>query len=1470
MANSKPTLLITGGLDKQNTKKQIQAQLDKLGGELKLTIGVDKSGAQDITKQTKGIKDLTQANKGYVNGLNNLLHLMKTKQITDDKALANLNKLRQNQEFANLTQKQQVALVSAMEKANNNYTKSVDTATNIQKKYNDEIKKTNQLAEDAQSKQWQGRFQESIKSMTSTPDALVQMRKFYQEQEKLANVATGKNTIDTRLEDRRAERYLDIKNLADISKKESEILLKNIKKYQLTKQQKQEAEGYLKVLKSIEVTEEMSEKQLKAQARAIQLNKKELQTVFSDVRATGRGSLNFGLMFESALKSMTIWMSASTVFFQTIHAVQGGVQTIFDFDKAMTELKKVSEDSNESLDAFGKTAEAIGVKVGRTSIEVVNATSDFVKMGYSLQQSAKLAQDALVLTNVGDGFRDVGEASEALVTTLKGFNLNASESTHIIDSLNELSNKYAVNSVDLAEALKRSSAVMAQSGNTLDETLALYTAGIEVLQSPEKVSRGISTISQRLRGLSEDGEKVAGLTPKLQKAFDQYANGIKITKDDGGLRSTYDILVDLSKVWGTLSEKNRQYLGEQIAGKDQIKVLASLLQNQKVLLQANTVSLESNGSAAKENAIYMQSLEGKVKDFNRTVENLWKNTINSDSIKQIVSLGTEFVKVADSIGLMNLAVTILASVLIIKLVPAINFTNFSLTGLVLNIAKMIPLIFSLEGAVIAVAGAWIYLSYKQGEFIKAQSDATQKMNEANQASQQSVDTAHRLIESISDLNGVQKLNEQQQSRINSVTKELQKLYPNIFSNLDTEKNKVGALVEGYNALQKAAIQADIARAKTEMNAAKSAYDKVMATTKLASGQGRTAQANARFGLGSVDFSKAVNATNNAEIKATLDRYYAANDAYNKSKDQLSGYNKVTIADFKSESTGSGNAYSPSKTSSSSTSKSSPYLSNLNLQYQELEKNIALTTQALKDNQNKLSNTENEKEKIALIQKEIELNKKLQTQYADIAKAKRAEMKSIQSQLNALGLGVSIDKEDNVTVKNWKKINSLSEDNRKLADDLIGKMQSLSSEVKGYGDSWSDANNKIISDNKQINDILKEQREEKTKQLTEIENLISDMIKQGYKDEIEIAKDLIKKAKEQLDIRLKQLEAEKELADFNKDRAKSEKEINQISSKMVSLQTAVSQGDLKAKAEYDKLAEDKANLQESLDDKINERGFELTKERLQNEYDAFEKTKNDEIDTLEAKLNDSKNISKRTYDAINNYISGKSSSLYSDLIAWNSKYGTGMDSDIISKWQTAIGLIDTYNSKLSGMGSTAVSYEEYKSGLETGKDKASIIAQMKANGAQWATANATKKAELNKANIALASSIGYTYDSKTGSYFNAQGAKLYDGNGGLKPLGQLGIMGENVKEWVLKDNNIADLAKVGVQQFLNTLPNFMNGMQPTFTSSGSPNINVVINGDVSDKNIGRITDTLKQTALSVTQNQLESFRQRGMKPSTRIR
>ena len=137
---------------------------------------------------------------------------------------------------------------------------------------------------------------------------------------------------------------------------------------------------------------------------------------------------------------------------------------------------------------------------------------------------------------------------------------------------------------------------MATYGNTFQQIIGLVTSGTEIMTGrSSQVARGLATIAARI--------------VKNQDALAQY--GITVENVDGSLKSTFDVLSELKPKWDSMTDAQRTALGDTIAGQNQYKVLASVMQNFQHAIDATEVALKSSGSAVKENERYMESLEAK-------------------------------------------------------------------------------------------------------------------------------------------------------------------------------------------------------------------------------------------------------------------------------------------------------------------------------------------------------------------------------------------------------------------------------------------------------------------------------------------------------------------------------------------------------------------------------------------------------------------------------------------------------------------------------------------------------------------------------------------------------------------------------------------------------------------------------------------------------------------------------------------
>lgn len=268
------------------------------------------------------------------------------------------------------------------------------------------------------------------------------------------------------------------------------------------------------------------------------------------------------------MKQVASYAGIGTLLYTGVSQVREGIKDIVSLDTAMRDLKRVSDDvSNESLSNFTSKANEMAIALGNSTEGVINATTTFKQLGYSFKEASEfMAQNALILSNVGD--MSASDSANSIVSILKAFNKDAKETTGIIDILNETGNKFAITTGQLTEGLRVGSSTLALANNSLEESTALITAGTEVLRDSNAVGVGLKTISMRLRGISEDGERLSWSMRDFIKDMTAGTSdgAVEIQNANGTLKSTYEIIKELGSRWDELGDKQKAVLLEQIAG----------------------------------------------------------------------------------------------------------------------------------------------------------------------------------------------------------------------------------------------------------------------------------------------------------------------------------------------------------------------------------------------------------------------------------------------------------------------------------------------------------------------------------------------------------------------------------------------------------------------------------------------------------------------------------------------------------------------------------------------------------------------------------------------------------------------------------------------------------------------------------------------------------------------------------------
>lgn len=380
-----------------------------------------------------------------------------------------------------------------------------------------------------------------------------------------------------------------------------------------------------------------------------------LQRQFSNIalQVKSSGSLYTGFFnglksgIKDAFENILRYQLAYKVIDQVISGFKSMVNAVADLDKKLTEFNKVADLTSDKLLEFSDRAFDAADEIGRTGSDMIEAATEFKRAGYSLEDSLDMGKSALLMTNVADGITQTSDAASTLIAVLKGFNINESDIMTIVDKMNSVSNQSPVEFDNLADGLERVSGTMNQAGNSIDETIGLLTGGYAQLRNMEKVSTGLITISQRLRAIDEDGDEIDGLSAELSESFGKI--GVAIEDSNGDLRSTYDILSDYAKIYPQLTSEQKQYYAELASGKRQVNVFNAIVQQIADVDKAIEQSKDSLGSAANENEIYRQSVEGLRNELKNEFQSVSKKVINSDWIKDVLSGATDLLKVFENI-----------------------------------------------------------------------------------------------------------------------------------------------------------------------------------------------------------------------------------------------------------------------------------------------------------------------------------------------------------------------------------------------------------------------------------------------------------------------------------------------------------------------------------------------------------------------------------------------------------------------------------------------------------------------------------------------------------------------------------------------------------------------------------------------------------------------------------------------------
>lgn len=220
----------------------------------------------------------------------------------------------------------------------------------------------------------------------------------------------------------------------------------------------------------------------------------------------------------SSLKSMAGMFLGVGAAMAGLRKLGGTVKTFAEFEQATANLASVSQATSDEMLKLSQTAREVGGSSIFTAKQVVDLQTALAKLGFTTKE-IDASTDAISKLAAATG-EDLALSAEIGAKTLRGFQLDASESSRVVDVMAASFTKSGLSLQTFQDSMKSVSAVAASTGNSLEFTTAILG---------KVVDNGVeaSTAGSQLRNIFLELEK-QGLT--LGEAMEQIRNSSQSSK----------------------------------------------------------------------------------------------------------------------------------------------------------------------------------------------------------------------------------------------------------------------------------------------------------------------------------------------------------------------------------------------------------------------------------------------------------------------------------------------------------------------------------------------------------------------------------------------------------------------------------------------------------------------------------------------------------------------------------------------------------------------------------------------------------------------------------------------------------------------------------------------------------------------------------------------------------------------------
>jgi TP901 family phage tail tape measure protein len=307
----------------------------------------------------------------------------------------------------------------------------------------------------------------------------------------------------------------------------------------------------------------------------------------------------------SAADKMKYYSAAG--FAATAGAVGFATKTFMGFEKGMSRVGALADANTQEMKLLNSEALKLGRDTVFSAAQAAEAMSYLAMSGFKTNEMVAAMPGLLDMASAGQ--TDLGTTADIAANILRGFQMEAGQSSKVADVLTKTFTSTNTTLVDVGETMKYVAPVAQAVGYSIEEMAAatglLGNAGI-------KGSMAGTTLRSAILSLTKPSKEASTVLDKL---------GVSLVDDQGKMRSFTDIVAQLKVGTEGLDEATRMAALGTVFGERAVSGMMALVQTGPEKLAELNKALEASGGTAKRIAErQLDNLAGSMEQLSGSVE----------------------------------------------------------------------------------------------------------------------------------------------------------------------------------------------------------------------------------------------------------------------------------------------------------------------------------------------------------------------------------------------------------------------------------------------------------------------------------------------------------------------------------------------------------------------------------------------------------------------------------------------------------------------------------------------------------------------------------------------------------------------------------------------------------------------------------------------------------------------------------